>query len=329
MSETELGEAAETKPHRSGFVSLVGRPNAGKSTLLNRLVGEKLAIVSDKPQTTRTAVQGVLTRPDAQIVFLDTPGIHNAGSMLNRRMMDSVHGALEDRDAIVFLADCSARMGTEDAHAVLLAAGVGKPVILALNKIDRLDDKRALLPLIESYQKLFDFAECVPLSAETGEGVVELLDAILARMPEGPAYYPDDYLTDQPERFLAAELIREQILAATRQEVPHAVGVTIERWEERNAKLVHIAAAVCVERQGQKAIIVGGKGAVLKRVGTMARQQIEAMLDRKVFLEIFVKVEEGWRNKPGLLELVDWRAGTLPHGERALDPESGFQSESD
>ena len=327
MSDKEV-KAAEAKAHRSGFVSLVGRPNAGKSTLLNRLVGEKLAIVSDKPQTTRTAVQGVLTRPDAQIVFLDTPGIHNAGTALNRRMMDSVHGALEGRDVIVFLADCTARMGTEDAHAVLLAAGSGKPAILALNKIDRLDDKRLLLPLIESYQKLHEFAACVPLSAQTGEGVEELLGTIIGLLPEGPAYYPEDYLTDQPERFLAAELIREQILAATRQEVPHAVGVAIEQWEERNAKLVHIAAVVCVERQGQKAIIVGGKGAVLKRVASMARQQIEAMLDRKVFLEIFVKVEEGWRNKPGLLEVVDWRAGSLPRAERGLDPEDGFQSES-
>ena len=327
MSDEEV--AAEGKAHRSGFVSLVGRPNAGKSTLLNRMVGEKLAIVSDKPQTTRTAVQGVLTRPEAQVVFLDTPGIHHAGTALNRRMMDSVHGALEDRDAIVFVADCTARMGTEDAHAVLLAAGTGKPLILALNKIDRLDDKRALLPLLESYGKLHEFAECVPISAETGEGVEELLKAILARLPEGPAYFPEDYLTDQPERFLAAELIREQILAATRQEVPHAVGVAIERWEERNAKLVHIAAVVCVERQGQKAIIVGGKGAVLKRVGSMARQRIEAMLDRKVFLEIFVKVEEGWRNKPGLLDVVDWRAGAVSRAERALDPEGGYQSESE
>lgn len=294
--------------HRAGSVSILGRPNAGKSTLLNALVGDKVAIVSGKAQTTRTSIQGVLTRPDAQVVFLDTPGIHKAGTLLNRRMMDSLRGALEDRDLLVFIADSSAQFSIEDAHALDMVRKQDTPTLLVLNKIDRLDNKQLLLPLLEKYQSLHDFTDYVPISAARGEGVPQLLDLIVARLPEGPAIFPEDYITDQPERFLAAELIREKILEATRQEVPHAVAVVIEKWEEEGA-LTRISAAILVERAGQKAIIIGAKGAMLKQIGTLARLEMEKLLGRKVFLQLFVKVEPGWREDPQLVAAVDWRGG--------------------
>ncbi|MGH9612696.1 MAG: GTPase Era, partial [Bryobacteraceae bacterium] len=275
--------------HRSGFVSILGRPNAGKSTLLNAIAGEKLAIISDKPQTTRVAVQAVITRPDAQIVFADTPGIQDSPSLLNRRLMDSVHASLEDRDLLLFLADCNRAVGDQDARAIRLLGRTGTPSILVLNKTDRLYDKGLLLPKIEEYRVLHEFADYVPVSALTGEGVPHLLDVIAGRLPEGPAYFPEDYLTDQPERFLAAELIREKILHNTRQEVPHSTAVTIDSWEE-SPRLVRIAATILLERPGQKAIVIGTKGAGLKKIGTLARQEMEARFGRKVFLELFVKV---------------------------------------
>lgn len=294
--------------HRSGFVSILGRPNAGKSTLLNAIAGEKLAIISDKPQTTRVAVQAVVTRPDAQIVFADTPGIQDSPSLLNRRLMDSVHASLEDRDLLLFLADCTRPVGEQDARAIHLLGRTGTPSVLVLNKTDRLADKRLLLPKIEEYRALHEFADYVPVSALTGEGVPHLLDVIAARLPEGPAYFPEDYLTDQPERFLAAELIREKILHNTRQEVPHSTAVTIDSWEE-SPRLVRIAATILLERPGQKAIVIGTKGSGLKKIGTSARQEMEARFGRKVFLELFVKVKPGWRDDPRLLAAIDWRGG--------------------
>ena len=293
--------------HVSGFVSILGRPNTGKSTLLNALVGGKLAIVSDKPQTTRTSIQGVLTRPEAQIVFLDTPGIHKSTSLFNKRMMDVVRGALEDRDVLLFLDDCTRPLTQEDQHAVSVLNGVNAPAFLLLNKIDRLDDKRLVLPRIEKYKALHDFAEYIPISALTGEGLDALQRAIISRLPEGPAYFPPDFMTDQPERFLAGELIREQILRETRQEVPHSVAVLIEKWED-TPKITRIAATIYVERPGQKAIIIGARGAVLKKVGTLARHEIEALLSRKVFLELFVKVRPNWRESPEFLNAIDWRS---------------------
>lgn len=294
--------------HRSGFVSILGRPNAGKSTLLNAIAGEKLAIISDKPQTTRVAVQAVVTRPDAQIVFADTPGIQDSPSLLNRRLMDSVHASLEDRDLLLFLADCARPVGEQDARAIHLLGRTGTPSVLVLNKTDRLADKRLLLPKIEEYRALHEFADYIPISALTGEGVPHLLDVIAERLPEGPAYFPDDYLTDQPERFLAAELIREKILHNTHQEVPHSTAVTIDSWEE-SPRLVRIAATILLERPGQKAIVIGTKGAGLKKIGTSARQEMEARFGRKVFLELFVKVRPGWRDDPRLLTAIDWRGG--------------------
>ncbi len=293
----------------SGFVSFLGRPNAGKSTLLNALVGEKVAIVSDKPQTTRTAIQGVLTTPDAQVIFIDTPGIHKSTSLINKRMMDTVRGALDERDTLLFLDDVTRPLTDEDEHAVSALEGFTTPSFLLLNKIDRLDDKRQMLARIEKYKTKHEFDEYLPVSALTGEGLDELKRLVIARLPEGPAYFPADTLTDQPERFLAGELIREKILIETRQEVPHSVAVLIEKWED-TPKLVRIMATIYVERQGQKAIIIGAKGSVLKKIGTEARLEIESLLSRKVFLELFVKVQPNWRESPEFLNAIDWRSMT-------------------
>ncbi len=307
-----------TNPFRSGFVSIAGRPNAGKSTLLNALVGDKLAIISEKPQTTRTTVQGVLTLPQAQIIFLDTPGIHKSSALINKRMMEAVRGALQDRDVILLVADCSVPLNDQDREAIEAIKGVTAPVFLVLNKMDRLEHKTHMLPRLEDYQALYDFAEYFPISAMTGQGLEALRDAVIARLPEGPQYFPSDYLTDQPERFLAAELIREKILQETRQEVPHSVAVLIENWED-TPKLVRIGAVIYVERAGQKGIIIGAKGAMLKTVGTLARQEIEALLSKKVFLELFVKVSPEWRESPQFLDAIDWRS---MHGAKlSVDPE--------
>jgi GTPase len=292
---------------RSGFVSILGRPNTGKSTLLNRLIGAKIAIVSDKPQTTRTAIQGVLTLPDAQIVFVDTPGIHQSDSLINKRMMDAVRAALDQRDLLLFLVDVSRRFGEEDRRAVDLLKRTQAPAILVLNKIDLLGkDKRAVLPLIDQYRALRDFAEYVPVSALSGEGVEALRDAIVTRLPQGPAYFPADHITDQPERFLAAELIREKALEATRQEVPHAVAVAVDTWEQ-TARLIRIYATIYVERPGQKGILIGARGAMLKQIGTRARQEMERLFGKKVYLDLHIKVQTGWREKPAFLAALDWR----------------------
>jgi GTPase len=291
----------------SGFVSLVGRPNAGKSTLLNVLVGQKVAIVADKPQTTRVSIQGVLHLPEAQVVFMDTPGIHKADTSLNKRMMDTVRAALEERDLLLFLADAAQPFGEGDRRAVDVLRKTATPVILVLNKIDLLHDKAGLLPLIERYKAVYEFADYVPVSAAKGDGLDVLKKAILERLPEGPAYFPKDHVTDQPERFLAAELIREKVLLATRQEVPHSVAVNVDHWEE-TPRITRVFATIRVERPGQKAIIIGSKGAVLKRIGTQARQEIERLLGIKLFLDLHVRVEPGWRNRPAFLDALDWRS---------------------
>jgi GTP-binding protein Era len=295
--------------HRSGFVSIIGRPNAGKSTLLNALTGSKLAIVSEKPQTTRTSIQGVVNEPGAQMVFIDTPGIHKSDNLFNKRMMDTVRASVDERDLILFVADATAPVTASDREAVDLARKILSPVFLLLNKIDRIVDKRTLLPLIEQYRQLHDFTEYFPVSAITGDGLDALRKAIVARLPEGPQYFPPDYITDQPERFLAAEIIREKILAAARQEVPHSIAVLIDRWED-NTKLLRIAATIFVERPGQKAIVIGAKGAMLKSIGTGARIEMESMFSKKVFLELFVKARAGWREDPAFLNAIDWRSMT-------------------
>ncbi|HWB97264.1 MAG TPA: GTPase Era [Bryobacteraceae bacterium] len=301
----------EATPYRSGFVSILGRPNAGKSTLLNAMVGEKIAIVANKPQTTRTSIQGVLTLPDAQIVFLDTPGIHKADSLINKRMMEAVRAALDERDLLLFLVDATRAFTTEDEHAVSLVRRVETPAFLVVNKVDLCKDKGVILPLIERYKELHHFADFIPISAQTGDGLDVLRKEIIARLPEGPRYFPEDHLTDQPERFLAAELIREKVLQLTRQEVPHAVAVLIDSWEETN-KITRIYATIYVEREGQKGIVIGAKGSMLKQTGTLARLEMERLFGRRIFLELRVKVQPEWREKPGFLNTLDWRtmAGT-------------------
>jgi GTP-binding protein Era len=294
-----------TKRHWAGFVSILGRPNAGKSTLLNALLGQKVAIVAPRPQTTRNAIQGVLTLPHAQMVFVDTPGIHKSNTMLNKRMMDSVRASAE-ADVVLFLVDAMARPSDEDSQAVDLIKKLTAPVIAVLNKIDRVSPKQKVLDVIARYQGMHDFAAFVPVSAKTGDGLDVLKKEIVSRLPKGPSLFPEDYLTDQPERFLAAELIREQVLRLAREEVPHAVAVMIEKWED-TPKVIRITATIYVERQGQKTIVIGAGGAMLKRIGTAARTQIEAMAGKKVFLETFVKVQANWREDSEFLKATDWR----------------------
>ncbi len=297
------------KKFQSGFVSIIGRPNAGKSTLLNALVGQKVAIVADKPQTTRTSIQGVVTTPEAQIVFLDTPGIHRADSPLNKRLMAQVRNSLEERDLLLFVADAARSFGEEDKRAVDVARHTDTPVLLVLNKIDLVKEKAKLLPVIEQYKQVFEFADYIPVSASKGKGLDELRKAIVERLPEGPAYFPEDYVTDQPERFLAAELVREKVLLATRQEVPHSVSVTVDKWEEM-PRLTRIYATIRVERDGQKAIVIGSKGAMLKRIGTLAREEMEKLFGAKIYLDLHVRVQPGWREKTAFLNALDWRTMT-------------------
>ena len=302
----------------SGFVCILGRPNAGKSTLLNGLVGEKLAIISPKPQTTRNRILGVIHapqqkgRPGGQVILLDTPGVHQPDSSLGRKMMAEVRQALEDCQLILLLVDATRRFARADQFVLELVHGSGTPVFLLLNKIDRLrHEKEKLLPLIDEYRRLFDFQEIIPLSARKRQGLDELLAKVIRFLPEGPRYFPEDQVTDQPAGFLAAEIIREQVLLATREEVPYATTVVIEQWEAA-ARLTRMAAAIYCEREGQKGILVGKRGQMLKKIGASARWQIENMLGTRVFLELFVKVRPDWRESREFVEQLDWRR----HGEQ-------------
>jgi GTP-binding protein Era len=291
---------------KSGFVSILGRPNAGKSTLLNALLGQKLAIVTSKPQTTRTSIQGVVTAEDYQIVFIDTPGIHRSNTLMNKRMMDTVR-ASASADVVLFLIDVLSPFTDEDAQAIDLVKKIEAPAIAVLNKVDKLHDKPQLLALIERLGALHQFTEFIPISAMKGTGVDTLLAEIVKRLPEGEALYPEDHLTDQPSRFLAAEILREKILHHTQQEVPHAVAVMIDSWVETPA-LLKIAATIYVEKPGQKAILIGAGGAGLKRIGTLARFEMEKAFERKIFLQTFVKVKPNWRQDPEFLAAIDWRS---------------------
>jgi GTPase len=296
----------------SGFVCILGRPNAGKSTLLNALVGEKLAIISPKPQTTRNRIQGIIhipkqgKRSGAQIVLVDTPGVHKPDSSLGRKMMVEVREALESCDLILLILDATKPLAREDQFALQMAQQSETPVFLLLNKIDLLKDKKQLLPLIERYQSLHSFKEVIPLSALKKDGLDLLLEKVVAALPAGPAYFPEDQLTDQPARFMAAEIIREQVLLDTKEEVPYATTVVVDQFEE-GAKLTRIAATIYCERDGQKAILVGKGGQMLKKIGTAARHNIERMLNSKVFLELFVKVQPGWRDSRAFVDELDWR----------------------
>ena len=296
---------------RSGFVSIIGRPNAGKSTLLNALVGEKVAIVTEKPQTTRTRIQGMLNvkaergRPAGQIVFIDTPGVHRPDSRLNRKMMQEIHAALESRDIILLMVDATERFGPADQHVLELVKRSGGTTFLLLNKIDGLP-KEKLLPLIDHYSKLHEFQEIIPISATKKLGLDTLVDKIIRALPQGPRYFPEDQFTDVPEKFIAAEIVREKILLKTGKELPYATAVLVERFED-TAKLIRIAAAIYCEREGQKAILIGRGGQKLKDIGTAARMELEVLLGKKVFLELFVKVKPGWRESAAFVEELDWR----------------------
>jgi GTP-binding protein Era len=296
----------------SGFVCILGRPNAGKSTLLNALVGEKLAIISPKPQTTRNRIQGIIhvpkqgKRPGAQIVLVDTPGVHKPDSSLGRKMMVEVREALEGCDLILLIVDVTRRFNPSDEFVLHMAKQAETPVYLLLNKIDLLKEKGKLLPIIEEYRKLQEFKEVVPLSALKRDGLDLLLNQVVAALPAGPRYFPEDQITDQPARFMAAEIVREQVLLATKEEVPYSTTVVVEQFEE-GAKLTRIAAVIYCERESQKAILVGKGGQMLKKIGTGARLQIERMLGTKVYLELFVKVQPGWRDSRAFVDDLDWR----------------------
>jgi GTP-binding protein Era len=297
----------------SGFVCILGRPNAGKSTLLNALVGEKLAIISPKPQTTRNRIQGVVNIPKqkgrsaAQIVLIDTPGIHKPDSSLGRKMMTEVREGLEGCDLLLMIVDVKQRPGIEDKFLMEMVKQAGTPTVLLLNKVDLLGkEKDKLLPIIAQYQQLHEFRQVIPISARKKDGLQLLLDVIVRMLPQGPRYFPEDQVTDQPTRFMAAEIIREQVLLETREEVPHATTVIVEQFEE-GAKLTRIAAIIYCERAGQKAILLGKGGLMLKKIGTAARLDIEKMMRTKVYLELFVKVKAGWRESREFVEGLDWR----------------------
>jgi GTP-binding protein Era len=288
---------------RSGFVAIIGKPNVGKSTLLNAYLGQKVAIVSDKPQTTRVRQLGILTRPDAQVIFVDTPGIHKPLHKLGDRMVESATQAASDADVIVFLADVSELPSSEDRQIAELIHRQAdeRAVILALNKMDRLPPEK-VKEHTEAYWSLLEGEPTVQwdwmmLSATTGDNRDKLLEMIVARLPEGPQYYPEDQVTDRTEREVVADLIREQVLRFTHQEVPHAVAVVVESWDERRSGTVHIGATIYVERESQKAIIIGKGGAMLKKIGAAARHEIERLIEAKVFLELWVKVRKDWRAK--------------------------------
>ena len=296
----------------SGFACILGRPNAGKSTLLNALVGEKLAIVSPKPQTTRNRILGIVQiprekgRPAGQLVLLDTPGVHQPDSSLGRKMMAEVREALHGCNLLLLIVDVTQKFGPRDQFALDIARKSGTPVFLLLNKIDLVARKDTLLPLIDEYRRLYDFKQIIPLSARKKIGLDVLLDHIVAALPKGAPYFPEDQITDQPLRFMVAELIREQVLFATSEEVPHATTVMVEQFEE-GPRLTRIAATIYCERDGQKRILVGKQGQMLKTIGTTARLHIEKMVGTKVYLELFVKVRPDWRESHAFVEDLDWR----------------------
>ena len=285
------------KDFRSGYAALIGRPNAGKSTLLNKLVGEKIAAVSNKPQTTRHRIKGIVTLDDAQIVFIDTPGVHKPGHLLNRRMMSSVHDAIMSVDVVVLMRDASVSTGNGDRFVFDLVKQSGKPSILVLNKIDKIKNKADLLPLIESYSNEFEFAEIVPVSALKGIDIDNLLNQIAKHLPPAEPIFETDEMTDQSMRTIAAEMVREKILASTGEEIPYVTAVVTERWDESDPKQLQIFCAVYVERDSQKPIIIGKGGGKIKQIGTDARIDIEKLLGRHVHLQLFVKVVEDWRNR--------------------------------
>lgn len=297
----------ENKSFKSGFVTIVGRPNVGKSTFLNNVIGQKIAIMSDKPQTTRNKVQGVYTTDDSQIVFIDTPGIHKPKHKLGEFMLKVSKNALREVEVIMFMVNATQKLGAGDKYIMEMLKGTKTPVFLVVNKIDAVHPDE-LLKFIESFKNEFEFAEIVPISALQGNNVQKLLDTLKKYLPEGPQYYPADQVTDHPERFIIAELIREKVLHLTRDEVPHSVAVEIEKISKDQEKdLVHINASIIVERDSQKGIVIGKRGALLKEIGTRARKDIETLLGSKVFLELWVKVQKDWRDRASQLRDYGYR----------------------
>jgi len=292
-------------PFRSGYVSLIGRPNVGKSTLLNAILGQKIAIVSPRPQTTRNRIMGVKNLPGAQIVFIDTPGLHRPRSLLGEAMVAAAREVLKEIDLVVFVAEAGPFIEKDRVVADSLPKD-GGPVVLALNKIDQVR-RGELLPLIDSYGSLYPFSEIIPVSALKADGIDLLLGRIVSYLPEGPRYYPEDLMTDQYERFMAAEIVREKIMERTSEEIPYAVAVEVLQWKEREDGVVSISAQIYVEREGQKGIIIGEKGRMLKTVGTLARIEIENLLGTRVFLQLWVKVKKGWRDDKRFLHDLGYR----------------------
>ena len=291
---------------KSGFVTILGKPNVGKSTLLNALVGTKVSIVSRRAQTTRDAIQGVLSEPRGQVVFIDSPGVHDPSKVLGQRMMREVERATQGCHLVLLMVDASQPVDESDARVIALAAKLSMPAFLLANKVDKIARKEELLPFLDRCRQLHDFEQFIPVSATRGANLGALLDSVFERLPESPQYYPDGYVTDQPERFMASELIRERILRETHDEIPHSVAVLIERWEDTRKKL-RIAAVVVVERDGQKAILIGKKGEKMKQLASKARLTLERRFARPVHLEVFVKVRRNWRNKRGFVQDLDFR----------------------
>ncbi|WP_102691297.1 GTPase Era [Rummeliibacillus pycnus] len=297
----------ENKAFKSGFVTIVGRPNVGKSTFLNNVIGQKIAIMSDKPQTTRNKVQGVYTTDDSQMIFIDTPGIHKPKHKLGEFMLKVSKNALREVEAIMFMVNATQKLGAGDKYIMEMLKGTKTPVFLVVNKIDAVHPDE-LLQIIESYKAEFEFAEIIPISALQGNNVEHLLDTIKKYLPEGPQYYPADQVTDHPERFIIAELIREKVLHLTRDEVPHSIAVEIEKIAKDEGKdLVRINASIIVERDSQKGIVIGKRGALLKEIGTRARKDIETLLGSKVYLELWVKVQKDWRDRASQLRDYGYR----------------------
>ena len=287
--------------HKSGFIAVAGRPNVGKSTLINSLIGQKIAIMSDKPQTTRNRILCILTQPDAQVVFLDTPGMHKPLHKLGEYMERTAENTLREVDAILFVVDATEKLGAGERYILEHLKATKKPVILVVNKLD-LIERAQVLPIITTYTAQYEFAGVVPISAKAKLNLEELLGEVKKYLPEGPQYYPEDMVTDQPERLIAAELVREKVLELTRDEVPHAVAVDVDEMATRPTGDVYIRATIYVERDSQKGIIIGAKGSMLKQVGALARKDIEALLGSKVYLDLWVKVKKDWRNRDNVLK---------------------------
>ncbi|MGD1158113.1 MAG: GTPase Era [Terriglobia bacterium] len=296
----------EETSFKSGFVAVVGRPNAGKSTLVNALVGSKVSIVTPVPQTTRNRILGILNRPEAQVILIDTPGVHKPFSRLNEQMMNFVRQALADRDLAVLIVDASEKFGKGDEFVIELLKKYTPRTILTLNKIDRVN-KPDLLPLMERYSNLYSFEEIFPISALHGEGLEELLAAVIQRLPEGPQYFPPDEYTDQPERFLASEIIREKVIRHTKHELPYVTAVLVDEFQEGEA-ITRLHATIVVEKESQKPIVIGARGARLKEIGTEARLELERLFPPKVFLELYVKVEPHWRDNRAVIAELDYRS---------------------